>query len=40
MSRSNLLSIVEYTLFLLAVSVVIVGYFAWFFWMLGTSGRG
>jgi Flp pilus assembly pilin Flp len=40
MSRSNLLAIVEYTLFLLAVSVVIVLYFAWFFWMLGTSGRG
>jgi Flp pilus assembly pilin Flp len=30
----------EYALFLLAVSVVIVAYFAWFFWMLGTSGRG
>jgi Flp pilus assembly pilin Flp len=31
---------VEYTLFLLAVSLVIAVYFAWFFWMLGTSGRG
>jgi Flp pilus assembly pilin Flp len=40
MSRSNLLAVVEYALFLLAVAVVIVVYFTWFFWMLGTSGRG
>jgi Flp pilus assembly pilin Flp len=40
MSRFNLLAVVEYALFLLAVSVVIVLYFAWFFWKLGTSGRG
>jgi Flp pilus assembly pilin Flp len=33
-------AVVEYTLFLLAVSVVIVVYFTWFFWMLGTSGHG
>jgi Flp pilus assembly pilin Flp len=33
-------AVIEYALFLVAVSVVIVLYFAWFFWMLGTSGRG
>lgn len=39
MGRFNLLAVVEYTLFLLAMSVVIAVYFAWFFWMLGVSGH-